>query len=82
LAHRPADHRPSVTAGLKWPAEIWPTAKAVLNTGQPEGESHADETDSELVKGRGNDAGAASSEDQPEHSSHSFVAWHDINLYD
>ena len=34
-AKRPPATRPSVTAGLKCPPEIWPTAKAIAKTDRP-----------------------------------------------
>ncbi len=35
MAKRPALHNPIVTAGLKWPPEMWPTAYAIVKTVKP-----------------------------------------------
>src|SRR3990167_179978 len=33
--NRPPTHRPTETAGLRWQPEIWPMAKAMVNTVRP-----------------------------------------------
>ena len=61
-----------MTAGLKWPPEMCPTAYAIVTNGEPEGQCDAEEPDAERVarvfarEVRREDGRAAASEDQHE----------------
>ena len=64
--NRPPAHRPSVTAGLKWPPEMWPIGIGHRQDGQAERERDAGEADAETGKRRGENGAAAAAEDEPE----------------
>ena len=47
-AIRPPAAAPMVTAGLKWPPEMWPTAYAITSDGEAEGEGDAEPADADV----------------------------------
>ncbi len=62
---RPPAHRPTVTAGLKWPPEMWPTAYAIVSTVRP----NASDTPTNPIPSPGK-AAASTALPQPPNTSH------------
>ena len=59
-----------VTAGLKWPPEMWPKAYALAQDGKPRRQGHSEEPDAQLhllvvEEEGGQHCRAADAEDQP-----------------